>query len=59
VPTLMLWGASDRIVTADYGRAYAGLIPGARFELIEAAGHHPEIEQPERFVEQVAAFLAE
>jgi pimeloyl-ACP methyl ester carboxylesterase len=56
-PTLMLWGASDRVVTPDYGRAYAGLIPCARFELIEAAGHHPEIEQPERFVEQVAGFL--
>ncbi len=59
VPTLVLWGASDRIVTPDYGRAYAGLIPGARFELIEEAGHHPEIEQPERFAERVAAFLRE
>src|SRR6266568_1927298 len=59
VPTLMLWGASDRVVTPDYGRAYARLIPGARFELIEAAGHHPEIEQPDRFVERVAAFLSE
>jgi pimeloyl-ACP methyl ester carboxylesterase len=59
VPTLMLWGDSDRVVTPDYGRAYARLIPGARFELIEAAGHHPEIEQPERFVERVAAFLRE
>ncbi len=59
VPTLMLWGASDRVVTPDYGRAYAGLIPDARFQLIEAAGHHPEIEQPERFVELVAAFLRE
>ena len=58
VPTLLLWGAADRVVTPDYGRAYAGLIPGARFELIEAAGHHPEIEQPERFAERVAAFLA-
>lgn len=56
-PTLMLWGASDRIVTPDYGRAYADFIPGARFELIEDAGHHPEIEQPERFAERVAAFL--
>ena len=59
VPTLVLWGASDRVVTPDYGRAYAGLIPGARFELIEAAGHHPEIERPEDFVERVAAFLKE
>jgi pimeloyl-ACP methyl ester carboxylesterase len=59
VRTLVLWGASDGVVSPDYGRAYAGLIPGARFELIEAAGHHPEQEQPERFVERVAAFLKE
>ncbi len=58
VPTLVLWGASDRIVTPDYGRTYASLIPGARFELIAAAGHHPEQEQPERFTELVAGFLA-
>ena len=24
VPTLLLWGESDRVVTPDYGRAYAG-----------------------------------
>ncbi|HEU0155787.1 MAG TPA: alpha/beta hydrolase [Stellaceae bacterium] len=59
VPTLVLWGASDRIVTPEYGRAYAALIPNARFELIENAGHHPEIEQPEDFVDRVARFLAE
>lgn len=59
VPTLVLWGDSDRVVTPEYGRAYAGLIPGARFDLIERAGHHPELEQPERFAERVAAFLAE
>ncbi|MBV8776646.1 MAG: alpha/beta hydrolase, partial [Alphaproteobacteria bacterium] len=46
VPTLLLWGESDGIVKPDYGRAYAGLIPGSRFELIPTAGHHPEIEQP-------------
>jgi pimeloyl-ACP methyl ester carboxylesterase len=59
VPTLLVWGASDGVVTPDYGRAYTRLIPGSRFALIEGAGHHPEIEQPEAFVEQVAAFLAE
>ncbi len=50
---------SDGVVTPDYGRAYAGLIPNARFALIERAGHHPEIEQPEAFVEQVARFLGQ
>lgn len=57
VPTLVLWGASDRIVTRDYGRAYSALIPGARFEVVEAAGHHPELEQPDAFVDRVALFL--
>ena len=57
VPTLVLWGASDGIVTPSYGRAYSALIPGSRFELIAEAGHHPEIEQPEAFVDRVAAFL--
>jgi pimeloyl-ACP methyl ester carboxylesterase len=57
VPTLVLWGASDRIVTPAYGRGYAGLIPGARFAIIDAAGHHPEIEQPEAFTDHIAGFM--
>jgi len=59
VPTLVVWGASDGVVSPDYGRAFAGLIPNSRFELIEAAGHHPEIEQPAVFVERVCRFLEE
>jgi pimeloyl-ACP methyl ester carboxylesterase len=59
VPTLLLWGESDSVVTPVYGRAYAASIPGARFELIERAGHHPEVEQPQAFVERVVAFLKE
>lgn len=59
VPTLVLWGDSDGIVAPDYGRAYARAIPGARFELIAHAGHHPEIEQPDAFVERVVAFMKE
>jgi len=59
VPTLVLWGGSDGVVSPDYGRVFAGMIPGARFELIERAGHHPEIEQPEVFVDHVVRFLGE
>jgi pimeloyl-ACP methyl ester carboxylesterase len=56
-PTLVLWGASDGVVTPAYGEHYAGLIPGSRFELIPEAGHHPEIEQPDAFADRVSAFL--
>jgi pimeloyl-ACP methyl ester carboxylesterase len=59
VPTLLLWGASDRIATPEYGRAYSELIPGARLELIPEAGHHPELEQPAAFAEHVTRFLKE
>jgi pimeloyl-ACP methyl ester carboxylesterase len=59
VPTLVLWGESDRIVTPDYGSTYAGLIPGARFRQIAAAGHHPELEQPAAFAAAVAEFLGD
>jgi pimeloyl-ACP methyl ester carboxylesterase len=57
VPTLLLWGESDQIVRPSYGRAYGDLIPGSRFDLISAAGHHPELEQPEAVVERIGRFL--
>ncbi|CAN5247647.1 alpha/beta hydrolase [soil metagenome] len=47
VPTLVVWGESDRIFTPGYGRAFAAQIPGARFALVEKAGHLPQLEQPE------------
>jgi pimeloyl-ACP methyl ester carboxylesterase len=58
VPTLVLWGAADRVVKPEYGQTYAQLIPGARFEVIANAGHYPETEQPETFAELVSGFLA-
>jgi pimeloyl-ACP methyl ester carboxylesterase len=33
------------------------LIPDARVAVIEAAGHHPEIEQPQAFVDRVVEFV--
>ena len=57
VPTLVVWGGADGIVTRDYGKGYADLIPGATFETIQGAGHHPELEQPEAFVAAVERFL--
>jgi len=57
VPTLFLWGTHDRMLSEPYGRAYAGLIPGAGFETIEKAGHFPHQEQPKAFAEKVLAFV--
>ncbi|QKW25059.1 alpha/beta fold hydrolase [Streptomyces seoulensis] len=48
VPTLVLWGESDRIVTPAYGEEYAASFADARFEVVAEAGHLPHLEQPER-----------
>lgn len=45
VPTLVLWGESDRVVTPTYGRQLADAVPGARFELVPEAGHFPQVER--------------
>src|ERR1700728_492955 len=59
IPTLFLWGNRDRMLSEAYGRAYAGMIPGAGFELMERAGHFPHQEQPKAFAEKVLAFARE
>jgi pimeloyl-ACP methyl ester carboxylesterase len=56
-PTLLLWGAEDRIVTPAYGDGWRRAIPGARLEIIPQAGHFPHWEQPEAFVERISAFV--
>ena len=47
IPTLVLWGDSDRIADPDYGRAYAAAIPMARFHLLTGTGHAPQQETPD------------
>jgi pimeloyl-ACP methyl ester carboxylesterase len=55
-PTLLLWGAEDRIVTPAYGEGWVREIAGAKLAVIPNAGHFPHWEQPEAFVQQLSAF---
>ena len=57
VPTLVVWGESDRVVTPDYGRAFHDAISGSKFSLVPHAGHYPHLEQPGEFVSAVKEFL--
>jgi pimeloyl-ACP methyl ester carboxylesterase len=59
VPTLVLWGEGDKLMSTDYGRAYAGLIPNSTFRTIEEAGHYPHVERPADFVRHIIAFADE
>jgi pimeloyl-ACP methyl ester carboxylesterase len=57
VPTLVVWGKNDGIVTPDYGKAYSKLIPGAKFATVAKAGHYPHLEQPEAFMKAISGFV--
>jgi len=56
LPVLFGWGESDKIVGVDYGRRFARMVPGARFETIARAGHFPHIERRDAVLDLVSAF---
>jgi pimeloyl-ACP methyl ester carboxylesterase len=57
-PTLILWGNADGIVAPLYAQEFAERIAGAKVELIDQAGHLPQLEQQDRVVAAIAKFLA-
>ncbi|MFE3836405.1 3-oxoadipate enol-lactonase [Pseudogemmobacter sonorensis] len=56
-PTLVVAGADDASTPPALVKATAELIPGARFEVIEKAGHLPCVEQPEAFAALLRAHI--
>jgi pimeloyl-ACP methyl ester carboxylesterase len=56
VPVLVIWGDSDGIADPEYGRAFAAAIPGARFLLLPATGHLPQLESPDQLLAAIREF---
>src|SRR5262249_2633452 len=56
-PTLLLRGASDGLVSAEYLERFAALLPNATLETIAAAGHLPHVEQPAATAAKILKFL--
>jgi pimeloyl-ACP methyl ester carboxylesterase len=57
VPTLLVWGAEDRITPPAVAERFAALIPGARLVFLRRCGHAPMLEQPIAFGAVVRAWL--
>ncbi|HTA00406.1 MAG TPA: alpha/beta hydrolase [Streptosporangiaceae bacterium] len=58
IPTLVVWGAADRMIPEEHGHAYAETIPGAQFRLITEAGHLPQLESPAELLAAVWDFAS-
>ncbi|WP_290056616.1 alpha/beta fold hydrolase [Amycolatopsis solani] len=50
LPVHVIWGESDGIVSAEYGKAYAAAIPMAKFTVLPRSGHLPQVETPEELL---------
>ncbi len=58
VPLLLMWGGRDPIIPVGHGVEAHDLVPGSRLEVFARAGHFPHRDEPARFVEVLADFIA-
>ncbi len=58
VPTLIIWGSKDRMIPAHHAITAQKSIPNCRIELFDRAGHFPHLDDPDRFADLLADFIA-
>jgi pimeloyl-ACP methyl ester carboxylesterase len=58
VPTLVVAGADDKLITPDNSKEIADGIPGARLETVAYCGHMGMIERPETYTRLLGEFVA-
>jgi pimeloyl-ACP methyl ester carboxylesterase len=57
LPTLVVWGGRDSFIPVAHAAHFASLVPTARVEVFEKAGHFPHVDCPERFARVLADFV--
>jgi len=58
-PTLLVWGKEDRLVPAVYADEFTRRLQSGRVQTVDAAGHAPHLEQPEKVARLVRDFLSQ
>lgn len=59
VPTLLLWGARDRVVPPRFGEELERILPRAQLKVLPQCGHMLPEEKPEDGLEIVRSFMGE
>ena len=57
VPTLIIWGARDRVLAFRFAADFNRLIPGSQLQAIPEAGHLPHVELPDLTAGIIRDFL--
>jgi len=58
VPTLVIWGAQDRLLSVAHAYVAAKRVPNARLHIFDPCGHMPNIERAQEFNALVIDFLS-
>ncbi|MBL0388722.1 alpha/beta hydrolase [Tumebacillus sp. ITR2] len=59
IPTLIVFGTQDSLITMEMTERTRDAIPGSQVVLYEGIGHSPNIEAPQRLIDDVTAFVTE
>lgn len=59
IPTLLVWGAESNFYTLETAEFLRDHISSARLLIYEGADHCPQLQQPQRFARDLAAFVVE
>jgi pimeloyl-ACP methyl ester carboxylesterase len=58
IPMLVIWGSRDPIVPALHAETVRRLVPTARIDVFQGAGHWPHLDDPDRFCDVLLDFMA-
>jgi proline iminopeptidase len=58
VPTLVVAGRYDFLFPPEHQAILVDRLPNSQLELIERAGHNPQVEQPAEVIKAIRRFLA-
>jgi pimeloyl-ACP methyl ester carboxylesterase len=57
IPTLVIFGTRDRVISPELGRVYREKMPNCHYVLVYDAGHEVAADRPDAFVSLVSDFL--
>jgi pimeloyl-ACP methyl ester carboxylesterase len=57
IPTLVVWGARDRVFLESQAREVVAHLPEGSLAVIPDCGHMPHVECPDRFLAVLGGFI--
>jgi pimeloyl-ACP methyl ester carboxylesterase len=57
MPSMVMWGARDRIIPVAHAQVAHDGMPGSRLEIFDSAGHFPQLDDPYLFAETLEDFF--